>query len=195
MCWESPLTGFDPVVDMGHTSSETGHISSAQSNGAPVDPLQALADIVAGAQVEKNACDLALQAVSSPLTMDCGLPGKVALQAICSSVDSWVVVEVVVSGVQPSPSDAVTVSKLAGIPWRIHRCFGQVTSPTLLSPQEFINDVAKLVPIPIVKSGDLICKPVSLPRLGRLEFIWGAVSVRFPSFSSLQRYLAEAVHV
>jgi hypothetical protein len=45
------------------------------------------------------------------------------------------------------------------------------TSPTLLSP--FVNDVAKLVPIPIAKSGDLICKPVSLPRLGRLELIGG----------------------
>ena len=92
MCWEAPLTGFDPDVDMGHTSSETGHISSAQSNGAPVDPPQALADIVAGAQVEQNACDLAFQAVCSPLTMDCGQPSKVALQAICSSVDSQVVV-------------------------------------------------------------------------------------------------------
>ncbi|KAE8010788.1 hypothetical protein FH972_007124 [Carpinus fangiana] len=60
----APLTGFNPVVDMGHTSSETGHISSAQSNGAPVDPPRALADIVAGAQVEQNACDLALHAVS-----------------------------------------------------------------------------------------------------------------------------------
>jgi hypothetical protein len=122
MCWEAlrPLTGFDPDVDMGHTSLETGHISSTQSNGAPVDPPRALANIVAGVQVEQNACDLALQAVCLPLTMDCGLPGKVALQAICSSVDSQVVVEVVVSGAQPSPRDAVTVSKLAGIPWRIH---------------------------------------------------------------------------
>ena len=70
------------------------------------------------------------------------------------------------NGAQPSPRDAVTVSKLAGIPWRIHRCFGQVTSPTLLSPQDFVDDVAKLVPIPIVKSGGLICKLVSLPHLG-----------------------------
>ncbi len=45
---EAPLTGFDPLVDMGHSSLETGRFSSAQSSGSLVDQPQALTSIIAG---------------------------------------------------------------------------------------------------------------------------------------------------
>ncbi len=60
-----------------------------------MDPLQTLADILASARVEQNVGDVALQALSSPLMVDCGLAGETALQTISSPA----VVEAVVSGV------------------------------------------------------------------------------------------------
>lgn len=48
---EAHLTGFDPLVDMGHSSLETGRFSSAQSSGSLVDQPQALTSIIAGSWV------------------------------------------------------------------------------------------------------------------------------------------------
>lgn len=96
---------------MGHISLETGHFSSTQSSGLLVDQLLALAGIVASARVKQNAGNRSLQAVSLPLSVDCGLAGDTTLQVVSSPA----VGKVVMSAAQPSLGDVI-MSKLASIP-------------------------------------------------------------------------------
>lgn len=167
-----------------------------------MDPPRALADIVAGARVEQNAGDAALQALSSPLMVDCGLAGEAALQTI----NSPAVVEVVVSGVQPSLGDVVPLSKLAGIPPAMEDPSVLWSSNIAHSPLplDSVNDVAELVPIlpevSVAKSGDFVCRPMSLPCVGRHQGLnlLGAVPVRVSIlllFSKEVLCCKEAMHV
>jgi len=135
---ESPLTGFDPVVDMDCISSDMGPFSAAQ------------ASIVAGALVP--AGNAALQAVRR-LQLMVNLP---------------IVVKVDVGGAQLSPGvvagfELVGFSLSMEDPSILWSC--NTSHPPFASC--FIGDVVELVLILPglfgVKSSEFVCRPVSLP--------------------------------